>query len=212
MAQLALACPYCRAEKIGFLPRAYVPYRPNESATTLLFMQCDGCGGGIVVTVTGHLTNVQTWIQNASASPGQITDIQPAHKALKSPADVPPNVQSAYLSGLENLGRPNGANAAAMMFRRSVEVAVKKLNPEGKGNLKERIAQLSADLATPAMKEWATHVRLDANEAAHETEEYSEADAKTLHTFAEMFLTYAFTLPEMLKKAKGPEPEPHDKI
>ena len=45
--------------------------------------------------------------------------------------------------------------------------------------------------------------RIDANDATHEEDEYSQEDAKILHTFAEMFLTYAFTLPEMLKRAKG---------
>jgi hypothetical protein len=64
-------------------------------------------------------------------------------------------------------------------------------------------AQLSPDVATPAMKEWATHVRLDANDAAHDPEDYSEEDARTLHVFAEMFLTYAFTLPAMLQKAQA---------
>ena len=53
------------------------------------------------------------------------------------------------------------------------------------------------------MKSWAHHVRLDANGAAHETEDFSPEDAKTLKTFTEMFLTYAFTLPETLKKAGG---------
>jgi hypothetical protein len=56
--------------------------------------------------------------------------------------------------------------------------------------LKERIDKLPADLATPAMKEWAHHVRLDANEATREVEDFSEEDAKKLQVFTEMFLTY----------------------
>jgi hypothetical protein len=118
-------------------------------------------------------------------------------------ADVPPNVCSAYLSGLDNLRRNGGTNAAAIMFRRSIEIAVKSIPDAPKsGNLKTRIDALPADVATPAMKEWAHHVRLDANDAAHEPEEFSEDDAKQLHTFAEMFLTYAYTLPAMMKRAK----------
>jgi hypothetical protein len=97
-----------------------------------------------------------------------------------------------------------GTNAAAIMFRRSIEIAVKSLpNAAQSGNLKKRIDDLPANIATPAMKEWAHQVRLDANDAAHEPEEFSEDDAKQLHTFAEMFLTYAFTLPAMMKRAKG---------
>ena len=69
--------------------------------------------------------------------------------------------------------------------------------------MKERIDNLPADLATPAMKEWAHHIRLDANEATHEVEEFTEDDAKKLQLFTEMFLTYAFMLPAMMKRAKG---------
>jgi hypothetical protein len=53
------------------------------------------------------------------------------------------------------------------------------------------------------MKQWAHQVRLDANEAAHEPEDFSQKDAKKLHSFTEMFLTYAFTLPQILMRAKG---------
>jgi hypothetical protein len=52
-----------------------------------------------------------------------------------------------------------------------------------------------------AMKQWAHHIRLEGNDATHGPDEYSDQDAKDLHTFAELFLTYAFTLPEMLRKA-----------
>jgi hypothetical protein len=95
---------------------------------------------------------------------------------------------------------------AAIMFRRSIEIATKIVNPRAaKGDdLKKRINDLPDDVATPAMKAWGQHIRLEGNDATHEIDEFSEKDAKDLHVFAEMFLTYAFTLPEMLRKAKEP--------
>jgi hypothetical protein len=42
-----------------------------------------------------------------------------------------------------------------------------------------------------------------AKSAAHELDENSETDAWQLHVFAQMFLTCAFTLPQMLKRAKS---------
>jgi hypothetical protein len=72
--------------------------------------------------------------------------------------------------------------------------------------LKKRIDDLPADLATPAMKNWAHHIRLDANDAAHDPEQFTETDANQLQIFAEIFLTYAFTLPAMMKRAKGETP------
>jgi hypothetical protein len=145
-------------------------------------------------------------MQGSASSPGSLVAIHPKFIEPEAPADVPPNVHSAFMSGLRNLKRPDDTNAAAIMFRRSIELAIKNLNPNGKGNLKQRIAELSDDYVTPAMKDWATHIRLDANEAAHEEEEFSKEDAETLHTFARMFLTYAFTLPEALKRATAKSP------
>jgi hypothetical protein len=144
-------------------------------------------------------------MQGQASSPGVFKAIYPERVELKCPPDVSSPVRSAYLSGLDNLRRDNGANAAAIMFRRSIELATKTINPDAakSDNLKKRIKDLPSDIATPAMKEWADHIRLNANDAAHDLEDYTVEDATRLQIFAEMFLTYAFTLPAMLKRAKG---------
>ena len=205
MAQLLLECPHCRAEKIGFAPRYAGDFRPGV-AQTILFLQCLGCGEGLAAVVDNFSRNVQHWCNGQANDLGKILRTYPAAAAHKAPADVPPEVQTAYLSGLDNLGRPNGTNTAAIMFRRAIEVAVKKLDPGApKGaNLRARIDRLADDIATPAMKDWAHHVRLEANDAAHEPEEFTKDEAKELGTFAELFLTYAYTLPKMLERAKPP--------
>jgi hypothetical protein len=144
------------------------------------------------------------WISGGSASPGELLYSYPESRDPAAPADVPPKVAAAFLSGIDNLGRRGGSNAAGAMFRRSIELAAREIDknaPAGLG-LKQRIEGLPDSVATPAMKEWAQHIRLEGNDAVHGPDEYSDQDAKDLHTFAELFLTYAFTLPEMLKKAK----------
>lgn len=205
MPQLSLPCPHCRTAKIGFAARGAVPKQP-DSVETLLFLQCEGCGEVVIATTISGRTTVQLWLAGQSSSPGSIVDTYPVAEAPKAPSDVPDSVRSAFLSGLDNLGRAGNTNAAAIMFRRSVELAVKHINPSAPANdsLKKRIDNLPADIATPAMKEWAHTVRLDANEAAHEPDEFSEEDAKQLHMFSEMFLTYAFTLPAALRRAHPP--------
>lgn len=202
MAQIARECPHCRAEKIGFAYRGHAEYRPG-SQQALIFMQCEGCSGGIIVHVGSPQGAVAFWAHGSYADPGKILNVYPETAALRCPADVPGSVQAAFLSGLDNLGRRGGTNAAAIMFRRAVEIAVKTISPTAPkdDNLRKRIDDLSPDFATPAMKKWAHKVQLDANEAAHEPEEFTDEDAKELHIFAEMFLTYAFTLPAMLKRA-----------
>jgi hypothetical protein len=162
MPQLSLPCPHCHSEKIGFAPRSFVWYRPGVP-TTILFLQCEGCGGGVLAYTDAGADKVSIWMNGTSGSPGNIIKTFPEYEEPKSPADTPDNVRNAFLSGVDNLHRPNGANAAAMMFRRAIELAAKKINPNGKGNLKKRFGELSDDYVTPAMKDWAQHIRLDAN-------------------------------------------------
>jgi Domain of unknown function (DUF4145) len=207
MPQLALECPHCRAEKIGFAYRAHAQVAPSQQQT-LLFLQCEGCGQGAILVVQAWVANVTQWVSGSSGSPGPVLSFYPKAEAIKAPADIPDTVRSAFLSGLDNLGRKGGANAAAAMFRRAIELAARKIDttaPPGT-SLKQRIERLPDTVATPAMKEWAQHIRLEGNDAVHGPDEYSDKDAGELRTFAELFLTYAFTLPEMLKKAKPPSP------
>jgi hypothetical protein len=161
MPQLSLPCPHCLSAKIGFAPRAIV--RGSTDQQSVLFLQCEGCGHGLVAEIPTHPLNVQNWMQGAAWVFPDISDTYPAVPQLYCPADVPNNVRNAYLSGLDNLGRTNGANAAAMMFRRAVELAAKKLIPTAKpgDKLVKLIADLPPDSVTPAMKQWAHHVRLD---------------------------------------------------
>jgi hypothetical protein len=174
----------------------------RHSAYPVLFLQCEGCGHGLIAVVSQASPHALAWMTNTAGTPGQIIDRYPKIEALKCPADVPPNVAKAFLSGLDNLGRNGGTDAAAIMFRRSIGIAAKAINPTAlKGdNLKQRIIDLSPDVATPAMNEWAQHIRLDANDATHEPEEFSPQDTQKLHIFAEMFLTYAFTLAGFSRK------------
>ena len=89
------------------------------------------------------------------------------------------------------------------MFRKSLDVALKKVHPEGKGTLEKRINLLPDALGiTPAMKAWAHNIRDLGNDAAHEEEPFTEDEAKALQSFSELFLTYVFTLPGMIEERK----------
>jgi hypothetical protein len=172
MPQLALECPHCRAEKIGFAPRGAVQTLPGV-AQTLLFLQCEGCGQGIIAVVNNSATGISAWINGAAASPGNFAAIYPQAPAPKVPSDVPVKVTSAFLSGLENLGRKGGANAAGAMFRRAIELAAREIDKEAPAGtpLKQRIERLPDPVVTPAMKEWAQHIRLEGNDAVHGPDE-----------------------------------------
>ena len=91
--------------------------------------------------------------------------------------------------------------AAAMMFRKTLEVALKRIRPDDNGTLKTRIdIAANAGAITKDLAEWAHRIRLDGNEAAHEEEPFSSDEVGALHRFTELVLMYLFSLPGMLKE------------
>jgi hypothetical protein len=87
----------------------------------------------------------------------------------------------------------------------NLDTALRRLDPSGKGTLQQRIDHLPAELSiTPAMKEWAHQIRELGNDAAHEEDPFTEDEARALHAFSELFLTYTFTLPGMFAARKSP--------
>jgi Domain of unknown function (DUF4145) len=132
--------------------------------------------------------------------------VWPKAEVPSAPKHLPDNIQNFYYQGLDSLRR-RSFDAAGTMFRKVLDAALRRIQPGGKGTLQRRIDALPQELGiTPAMKEWAHQIRDLGNDAAHEDEPFSEAAAKALHAFTEMFLTYAFTLPGMLEERKREEP------
>jgi hypothetical protein len=203
MVQIALDCPHCLTEKAAFAGSAHVPFQSGRQEF-LMLMQCQVCGEGIVAKFGGGI-NFQNWV--AGQSPHQMAPplikYWPEKTQTKAPDHTPSNVQSFYTQGMDNVARKN-FDAAGTMFRKSLDSALRRLDPSGKGTLQQRIDNLPAALGiTPAMKEWAHQIRELGNDAAHEEDPFTEDEAKTLQAFSELFLTYIFTLPGMLAARKS---------
>lgn len=89
---------------------------------------------------------------------------------------------------------------AAMGYRKALDVGLKIFDPAVSGMMKSRIDKLADENAlTPALKDWAHHVRLLGNEGAHEADEPSEQDVDDLEAFTESVLEYLFTLPKRIE-------------
>ncbi len=90
------------------------------------------------------------------------------------------------------------------MLRKSIDVALKHVDPDLKGNLVTRINRASeSGKLTPELAKWAHHVRLEGNDAAHDEDPFTAEEAGALHKFTELVLMYLFTLPGMLKERRG---------
>jgi len=104
---------------------------------------------------------------------------------------------------MDSLNRKN-FDAAGTMFRKALDIGLKQLHPSGKGNIQNSINGLPSETGiTPSMKEWGHQIRHLGNDAAHDEEPFSEADARALQSFTQLFLTYSFSLPGMLAEKRS---------
>ena len=99
------------------------------------------------------------------------------------------------------------------MFRKSLDVSTKIVSPSDKDlTLFKRINKLvEAGLLTTAMGDWSHEIRLDGNDAVHDEEPETEADAKACRRFTEAFLTYAFSLPALVQESRAKRDMSRDK-
>lgn len=163
-----------------------------------------------MITPAGkHVTQEAYTLQKHYPShPGeaQITEFFPPAKQASIPGHLPDNVAAYFSEAVANV--KTGPNAAGAMFRKSIDVALKHIDPDAKGNLVKRIdkaansGKLTADLA-----EWAHHVRLEGNDAAHDEDPFTPEEADELHKFTDLMMRYLFTLPGMLQARRSDSTE-----
>jgi hypothetical protein len=67
---------------------------------------------------------------------------------------------------------------------------------------------VAAGQLTPAMGDWSHEIRLEGNDAVHDDEPETEDDARAAQKFAEAFLTYVYTLPEMVRANRAKREPP----
>jgi hypothetical protein len=178
-----------------------------------MLFQCQVCGEGIIAKIQPpqNPNALNQWVTGQAPMKNQFGEILlsrywPETVEIKPPTDVPVNVTRFYLQGMSNM-KLKHFDAAGTMLRKSLDTALKRLDPSGKGTLQHRIDNLPAAIAiTPAMKEWAHQIRELGNDAAHEEDPFTEEEATTLQAFTELFLTYTFTLPSMVTARKSPPP------
>lgn len=201
MAVLSIDCPHCFTGNMAFV--SVGPAVINHvSKNYISLFQCQKCYCGIVVELQGSPT--PHWLGGQMPFFGiQVVECWPKSILIEAPTHTPENIQRFYVQGLKALSRED-FDAAGIMFRKSLDISVKHLHPGGKGNLKQRIDSIPSEAGiTQAMKDWAHIIRDDGNDAAHEAEPFTERQAEAMKAFTETFLTYAFSLPTMVKERRS---------
>lgn len=198
MGQLTRDCPHCHTKSVSLTSFASVLKEGTRNYVTAFY--CNNCFGGYIAEIECKISTIPHARASNIDSVKEYRIISECPKAISisSPQYTPENIDKFYLQAANAL-KSGSYDASAMMSRKVLEVAVKKLNPSGTGKLYNRIEELSNNgTITEELKDWAHIIRDDGNEAAHEEEPVSAEFSKELLSFAEMFLMYTFTMPGMV--------------
>jgi hypothetical protein len=175
MAILRHKCPHCRTENVAFticgaVPKRRVAHKDNTEAAVLLV--CPGCENPAGAVLLGRGLPV-SHITSLSGDPTDyawvLEQFWPEVPKPLVPEHLPPDIERTYLQAESNFDRPGNEEAAGMMYRKALDVAIKKIDPSLTGTLGRKLKALAKQgKLTDEIAEWADHVRELGNEAAHE--------------------------------------------
>ena len=206
---MVLDCPRCNA-RVGFKFGCELPNKPTleDPIWNTLFV-CRICQIGVVVRLRGPVGAKPSACQGDPCDKGfKVLTVHPKPQPLNIPDHLPEEIAHDYQEAADNLRR-QAFTSAGMMCRKALQRATTALAPEGVDfhgvRLHQRIGQLAGrHLITPAMGDWAHLIRLEGNVATHDEEKpFDQAEADQIQAFTELFLIYAFTLPERVRRARG---------
>ncbi|SNC62822.1 protein of unknown function [Marinobacter sp. es.048] len=203
-------CPHCHAANVSFASFAdFLKPSDQSQKVFLTAFSCGNCHSGYFAefyfTAGKPLHGTAGNLEKVTGL--DMIDEYPKPQSIEAPQYLPENIQAFFVQAAHTLNSGN-LDASAMMSRKTLEVAVKKLHPEGTGNLFKRIEKLyDLGIITNELKNWAHVIRDDGNEAAHEELPVTPEFADELLSFSELFLMYTFTMPGMVEAKKGKSSE-----
>lgn len=191
-------CGHCGIRRVYF--EAHVDHEPEHPREgwyyTYALGVCAGCRHASMLVYRSHKRH------DDEPKPYAIypsSDVAPQH--------VPDRVRRLYNEATETQGI--SLEGAGMLFRKTLEAS---LHTDDRMNLIARIKRAAKNqIITPAMEEWAHHIRVVGNAAAHEIEDFTSDEIAELQEFTRLFLMYLFTLPQMMKDAKARRANPSER-
>lgn len=206
MAALTYDCPHC-GTKSAFFAVHGAAVNPVDRFDWTAFANCAICFGPLAIHLRSpSASNPSQTPDTINKSPNfHILAIHPSGAKTEVPEHLHQEVAGPFKQAVEARQREH-YDAAGAMYRKALDVALKKIDPQLKGNLATRIDQLAANnLLTPSLKEWAHTVRIDGNDATHDEDPFKKDEADQLHFFTQLVLTYLFTLPEQVRQRRAPK-------
>lgn len=141
----------------------------------------------------GHFSNHNASLEDYELA---ILNVWPEPPKPSIPDHVPPAVERAMLQAERNYPMAGNEEAAGMMYRRTLELALKDKFPALTGSLASRIKKLVQDKTLPeTMGDWADEIRDLGNDAAHDPGEVDRDQLRLIRGFTDATLRYLYTLP-----------------
>ena len=190
-------CPWCRTKAVSFTPMNMLRWQESDGTVatsyTDVFAMCGACDRGSIAVFQGHHSSHDT-LRNAA-----LECIYPAPPSEDAPPFTPDRCRRFFRQGMSSLHTGN-PDAAGAMFRKALEAGLKEKFLSNKRNLIDQIKEAAdSGLLTQDMADWANHIRVSGNEAAH-GDDYTMKQAKALQVFTELVLIYLFELPGRLSE------------
>jgi hypothetical protein len=204
MAIITHMCPHCRTDHMGLRVVAFAQTGNNEG---IVHVDCPKCHLPSCATVRGDgRIQMNSWSTHAGVIADlrwEVVDFWPPIPGPVIPENLPPDVERIYLAAERNFPTEGNEEPAGAMYRKALDVGLKKIDPEAKGVLAVRIEKLARDgKLTPDIREWSGHIRVLGNEAAHDEEPPTREELADLRSFTEMVMRYLFSLPAMVTARK----------
>jgi hypothetical protein len=208
MAIITHQCPHCMTEHIALRVRLGVDFGNWKASAHLDCPKCLMPSCAILLAASGSPLNPDSWARyegDLSSHRWEITEFWPEVAGPLMPEDLPADVERIYLAAERNFPTPGNEEPAGAMYRKALDVGLKKIDPETKGVLATRIMKLAtAGKLTPDIAEWSGHIRVLGNEASHDEEPPTREELTDLRNFTEMVMRYLFSLPAMVNARKPP--------
>jgi hypothetical protein len=200
-------CPHCLTEHIAL---TVVSSWEQEQGVAALALRCPKCkkpSAANMLPVKSGFTaagSIEHQSGDVTALGWKLFQFWPDAPGPNIPRYLPKDVARIYLQAERNFPTNGNEEAAGTMYRKALDIGLKKIDPSLTGMLGARIKKLAAaGKLTSDIAVWSDNVRDVGNDAAHEDDPITRDELIVLRNFSEMVLRYLFTLPAMVKKRRG---------
>ena len=201
---LGTECPHCRHRVGAEFQAEWVTPIEKRNFWTVTF-KCTKCQRGIFATLNplrGYTRPSEGNGDVAQTPAFQVVEIYPRIPEPDIPPYLPKNIEIFYKEARDNEIHENW-NSCGTMCRKVVDVATKHLGAKPDSKITARFRELeSAKKITPDLATWGQAIWKDGNDASHDSDPFTEPEARQIRAFTELFLMYVYTLPGMLNERK----------